>query len=485
MPDEKLPLLLSSTDTNNENESFKCFSANAEDPHSDSSESVFNEHTGNEADQLGLGASDDDLNVKLISATSRDSNRPISNCETMIHLLKGNMGTGLFAIPDAFKNAGLLVGSIGLPIMAIICIHCMHILIRCSNIMKKRRGIKYMDYADVVETACVTGPENLARYGVFARKVINLFVCITQFGFCCVYIVFAATNFEQVISHYLPNLDFDIRVYMAILTVPIILLCWIRKLKYLSPVSLLANMLQTASLVLLFYFLFQDLPSVSSRPAFGSWSKLPLYFGTAVFAFEGVSLVLPLQKDMRTPSSFEGLTGVLNTGMVIVSCFYFAVGFYGYLKYGPAIEGSITLNLPPEDRLAQLVKLMMVLAILGSYAVQFYVPMEIMWPSISRNFETSRQKLMAEYAFRTLLVLVTFGLAAAIPKLDLFISLVGAFSSSFLALIFPPLLELITFWPNPSKWTMFKDISIIVFGIIGFFAGTYASIESLVTAFSS
>ena len=58
-------------------------------------------------------------------------------------------------------------------------------------------------------------------------------------------------------------------------------------------------------------------------------------------------------------------------------------------------------------RLAQLVKLMMVLAILGSYAVQFYVPMEIMWPSISRNFETSRQKLMAEYAFRTLLVLVT------------------------------------------------------------------------------
>jgi len=51
------------------------------------------------------------------------------NCETMIHLLKGNMGTGIFAIPDAFKNAGLLVGSIGLPLMAIICVHCMHILV--------------------------------------------------------------------------------------------------------------------------------------------------------------------------------------------------------------------------------------------------------------------------------------------------------------------------------------------------------------------
>ena len=72
-------------------------------------------------------------------------------------------------------------------------------------------------------------------------------------------------------------------------------------------------------------------------------------FGTAVFAFEGISLVLPLQKDMRTPRQFEGLTGVLNTGMVTVSALYFAVGFYGYLKYGEVIKGSITLNLPSED----------------------------------------------------------------------------------------------------------------------------------------
>jgi hypothetical protein len=27
-------------------------------------------------------------------------------------------------MPDAFKNAGLLVGSIGVPLMAVICVHC-------------------------------------------------------------------------------------------------------------------------------------------------------------------------------------------------------------------------------------------------------------------------------------------------------------------------------------------------------------------------
>ena len=46
------------------------------------------------------------------------------SAETMLHLLKGNIGTGIFAIPDAFKNAGLVVGAVGIPIMAIICVHC-------------------------------------------------------------------------------------------------------------------------------------------------------------------------------------------------------------------------------------------------------------------------------------------------------------------------------------------------------------------------
>ena len=80
----------------------------------------------------------------------------------------------------------------------------------------------------------------------------------------------------QVVDHYFPSLELSIREYMALMIVPLICLCWIGQLKYLSPVSLIANVLQTSSLVLLFYYIFQDLPPVSSRPAFGSWKSLPL-----------------------------------------------------------------------------------------------------------------------------------------------------------------------------------------------------------------
>lgn len=47
----------------------------------------------------------------------------------MIHLLKGNIGSGILAMPDAFSNAGLVVGTIGTLFMGFVCTHCMHMLV--------------------------------------------------------------------------------------------------------------------------------------------------------------------------------------------------------------------------------------------------------------------------------------------------------------------------------------------------------------------
>lgn len=52
---------------------------------------------------------------------------------------------------------------------------------------------------------------------------------------------------------------------------------------------------------------------------------------------------------MKSPKCFGGSFGVLNTSMSLIIVLYVGMGFFGYLKYGSEVQGSITLNLPPEE----------------------------------------------------------------------------------------------------------------------------------------
>ncbi|KOB66436.1 Uncharacterized protein OBRU01_18448, partial [Operophtera brumata] len=86
----------------------------------------------------------------------------------MIHLLKGNIGTGILAMPDAFKNAGLIFGVFGTLFMGAICTHCMHMLIRCSHELCIRSQRPALNFSEVVEDAFISGPVPLRP---FAKKM--------------------------------------------------------------------------------------------------------------------------------------------------------------------------------------------------------------------------------------------------------------------------------------------------------------------------
>jgi solute carrier family 36 (proton-coupled amino acid transporter) len=53
---------------------------------------------------------------------------------------------------------------------------------------------------------------------------------------------------------------------------------------------------------------------------------------------------------MKKPASFGGYTGVFNRAMFVIISLYVSVGACGYLKYGSEVEGSITINLPKQNK---------------------------------------------------------------------------------------------------------------------------------------
>lgn len=85
-------------------------------------------------------------------------------------------------------------------------------------------------------------------------------------------------------------IDWNIRLYMFFVLLALLPYMCIRNLRVLSFFSAVANVIMVFGLAITLVYCFQGAP-YASQPAFASWSTLPLYFGIAIYAFEGIGVV--------------------------------------------------------------------------------------------------------------------------------------------------------------------------------------------------
>ncbi|XP_075230425.1 proton-coupled amino acid transporter-like protein acs isoform X2 [Lycorma delicatula] len=414
----------------------------------------------------------------------REVKHPTSFWETLIHMWKASLGTGILAMPNAFHNAGWAVGIIGTIVIGFLCAYCIHILINTQYELCKRKKVPSMTYPSSVEAAFQEGPNFAKKLAPYARMACNVLLVVYQIGSCCIYVVFVASNIKHVADYYIS--DVDVRVYMVILLIPLILINWVRNLKYLAPFSSVANVFTVVSFAITAYYVFSDLPPLSERSAVASFKGMPLFFGTVLFAMEAIGVVMPLENEMKDPKLFGSPLGVLNCALMPITILYTVVGFFGYLKFGHKAEGSITLNLPSDEILAQSVKLMLAISIFITHALACYVAFDIAWNQyMSQKIEGKR--LFWEYVVRTVLVLVTFGFAVAIPNLELFISLVGALCLSTTGLSMPAVMQMLTYWDYYKGLGFFlffsKNLTIILISFLGFIIGGSTSVHEIIQKF--
>lgn len=80
-------------------------------------------------------------------------------------------------------------------------------------------------------------------------------------------------------------------------------------------------------------------------------------------------------------------------------------------------------------------------------------------------------------------------MAELIPHVDKFISLVGSLTGAGLALIFPPVIDLVIRMNERSwgflKWRLWTNLLIILFGVLGTLTGTYVSVKEIVHTFKN
>ncbi|XP_046978720.1 proton-coupled amino acid transporter-like protein CG1139 isoform X2 [Vanessa cardui] len=405
---------------------------------------------------------------------------------SFFNLLKSSLGSGLLAMPAAFKHTGLIPGFIGTFLVAIIATHCVHILVQTSRDICKecRRG--YLSYTDTCVEVFKLGPKKLRPYTEIVRHFVDYAMAGVCLGGTSVYVIFIASSLKNIFDYFFPAQSYPVEVYCAILLLPLILFTQVRHLKFLVPFSILANFCLLVTFAITCYYTFNNIPSLSHVKLSANIVEWPLFLSTAIFAMEGINVVMPVENEMANPEHFLGCPGVLNITMCLVASLYAVVGLFGYMKYGNDVLGSVTLNLPENEVLALTAKILVAIAVFFTYFLQMYAPMDILWMrlkgKISQRFQNHGQILM-----RSLSVILTVVLAVAVPDLEILIGLVGAIFFSTLGLLIPIIVQTVHKWDRglgKYSYILFKNVILIIFYIIVLISGCYSSIMAIISRFS-
>lgn len=96
----------------------------------------------------------------------------------------------------------------------------------------------------------------------------------------------------------------DVRLYMLMLLLPLILINWVRNLKFLAPFSTFANAITFASFGMILYYLFREPLDFEDKAAVGKIENFPLFFGTVLFALEAIGVVRTIVQFIRIMNPF-------------------------------------------------------------------------------------------------------------------------------------------------------------------------------------
>lgn len=403
----------------------------------------------------------------VVGRRERALRHKASTFKAVLLLLKSFIGTGVLFLPKAFDNGGWAFSAVCLLVCAVASFMCFVSLIAT----KDKVGVN--GYGDL----------GLKLFGRKMKFMILLSIALSQIGFSAAYVVFTATNLKVFCENVLGvNRDAvglaGYILFQALLFIP---LAWTRNIAKLSGTTLVADVFILLGLIYVYYYpsyyIFKHGIASESMQMFNK-SDWSLFVGTAIFTFEGIGLLIPIQESMEKPALFNKcLLGVMG----VVTFLFISTALLCYSAFGSEVEVVVLLNFPPDSPLTKSSQLLYALAILLSTPLQLFPAIRILenwsFPTNASGKHNPRIKWLKNY-FRTAVVILTSLVAwIGANDLDKFVSLVGSIACVPLIYVYPPLLHFKAFKDSgASKISAMVDLSIATIGVLIMIYNSYQSI---------
>ena len=369
------------------------------------------------------------------SSSSSSSAHRSGLLSTFQNLVKPFIGAGILALPAAFKEGGLLASVALMALMALMANYCIRCLLEClqqathSDYLSPRQkaaaaargGVgatgeshsASLLLSPLVDSSSVSiGHPSLQRFdfnpfspsapptfrdigelafGSWGKYAVDVSLVLSQLGFCTAYVAFMGDNMAAVF----PVLSAHEWMLLAMTTLAV--LCQIRQVSTIAFTSAIGNAVYLVSIVIIFIDGAAHETSLSGRNkntgepiVLFNLSGLPLVFGTACFALEGIGLILPVKAAMRDADQ-PRFYSLLNVAVALVASAYIVFGALGYLFYGEAVLAPVTGNLTPGTA-SDAVRVSLSISLFFSYILQMFPVNDISDYAIYCAMRSSQQK---------------------------------------------------------------------------------------------
>ncbi|KAI5925558.1 transmembrane amino acid transporter [Camillea tinctor] len=436
---------------------------------SDDDEAILSDETG-EAEE-GEAAEGDERPTEtrpLLGRRRRSSRGPrpatTGTSKTFFTLLKAFIGTGIMFLPKAFNNGGILFSTITMLVVSSVTMLAFHLLLAC----KARHGGGYGEIGEAIA-------------GNTMRSLILGSITLSQLGFVCAGIVFVAenmTSFLEAVSHGTSPLSTTTLILLQLIV--LIPLAFIRNIAKLSPSAVLADVCILIGLVYIYYYDIAHLITDGMHKTVVMFNpdKYTMTIGSAIFTFEGIGLILPIQSSMAKPERFEWLLGIV---MALITVLFTAVGALCYATFGENTSIEVINNYPQTSKFVNAVQFLYALAVLVGTPVQLFPAVRIIEGRIfgSHSGKKSVRTKWIKNGLRTTLIVICCLIAIwGAGSLDRFVALIGSVACVPLVYIYPAFLH----YKGVATSTAAK-VGDIIFMAVGLIAMIYTTTITIINSF--
>lgn len=385
-----------------------------------------------------------------------------STLKTFFTLLKAFIGTGIMFLPKAFRNGGMVFSSMTLVAVSLVTSVCFKLLLECRS----RYGGGYGELGEAI-----VGP----RF----RSMILFSIALSQLGFVCSGLIFTAENlyaFLDAVTQGKGNFQLGVPALIALQLVPLVPMALIRNISKLGLAALIADVFILFGLVYIWYYDIHALATRGPAPIrLFNPVDFPLTIGSAIFTFEGIGLILPIQSSMKKPHHFAPL---LYLVMFIITIIFTSIGALCYATFGEDTNIQIISNFPQDSPLVNAVQFLYSIAVLAGDPVQLFPAVRIIETSLFGERATGKKSLAIKWqknGLRSLVMAVCVGVSiVGASDLDKFVALIGSFACVPLVYIYPAYMH----YKGAAEkgWVKALDIVLMVGGFIAMVYTTFVTV---------